>query len=231
MSVSFQQVLSQFFGDVSGLVELAVTNFPDPKSAARSKVTLNYTGDLKTSVGESMLSCDKKGPLMVNVTKMFPRSVGLVEAENLCGFLCDLECNVRFCGSLCGLAIVLAIVWSLCDRVRDFLIRMKFRASICNHCIWLTFHSSEQNQLTLFHPISSSQSSLSPLSLSLSISLLCMDRPDATSFDAFGRVMSGTLRVGDKVRVLGEAYSLDDKEDMTMQEVTDSILLRFLWFQ
>ena len=32
-------------------------------------------------------------------------------------------------------------------------------------------------------------------------------RPDASAFDAFGRVFSGTVRVGDMVRVLGEGMS------------------------
>ena len=32
-------------------------------------------------------------------------------------------------------------------------------------------------------------------------------KPDCESFDAFGRVLSGTLKVGDEVKVLGEAYS------------------------
>ena len=45
-------------------------------------------------------------------------------------------------------------------------------------------------------------------------------RADATAFDSFGRVLSGTIRVGDKVRVLGEAYTLEDPEDMSVQEVT-----------
>jgi len=40
----------------------------------------------------------------------------------------------------------------------------------------------------------------------------------ATQFFAFGRVMSGTLRPGDWVRVLGEGYSLDDEEDMALKE-------------
>jgi 116 kDa U5 small nuclear ribonucleoprotein component len=35
---------------------------------------------------------------------------------------------------------------------------------------------------------------------------------DAKSFSAFGRVMSGTLRPGSPVRVLGEGYTLDDEE-------------------
>ena len=114
-------VLSQFFGDASGFVQMAVTNFPDPRTAARSKVTSTYMGDLRSPAATAMLACDKKGALMVNVTKMFPR-------------------------------------------------------------------------------------------------------PDASGFDAFGRVLSGTLRVGDDVRVLGEAYSLEDKEDMTMQKVSAALL-------
>ncbi len=38
---------------------------------------------------------------------------------------------------------------------------------------------------------------------------------DAKSFYALGRVMSGTARAGEAVRVLGEGYALDDEEDMT----------------
>ncbi|KAF5124237.1 Pre-mRNA-splicing factor cwf10 [Metarhizium anisopliae] len=39
---------------------------------------------------------------------------------------------------------------------------------------------------------------------------------DAKSFYSFGRVLSGTARPGMSVRVLGEGYSLDDEEDMTI---------------
>ena len=42
---------------------------------------------------------------------------------------------------------------------------------------------------------------------------------DAQSFRAFGRVMSGTINVGDRVKVLGEGYSLEDEEDMVMATV------------
>ncbi|RUS27799.1 hypothetical protein BC938DRAFT_482716 [Jimgerdemannia flammicorona] len=42
---------------------------------------------------------------------------------------------------------------------------------------------------------------------------------DATGFDAFGRVMSGTVKRGQMVRVLGEGYSIEDEEDMTVQKV------------
>ncbi|KAI7837170.1 hypothetical protein COHA_008964 [Chlorella ohadii] len=38
-------------------------------------------------------------------------------------------------------------------------------------------------------------------------------KADCSRFDAFGRIMSGTVKAGDKVRVLGEAYTPDDEED------------------
>lgn len=44
-------------------------------------------------------------------------------------------------------------------------------------------------------------------------------KPDCVSFDAFGRVVSGTIKVGDQVSVLGEGYTLDDDEDMTVKTV------------
>lgn len=42
---------------------------------------------------------------------------------------------------------------------------------------------------------------------------------DAQGFRAFGRVMSGTINVGDRVKVLGEGYSLEDEEDMALATV------------
>jgi U5 small nuclear ribonucleoprotein component len=44
-------------------------------------------------------------------------------------------------------------------------------------------------------------------------------RPDCNAFDVFGRVLSGTLFRGDRVKILGESYSLDDDEDMSVREV------------
>lgn len=45
---------------------------------------------------------------------------------------------------------------------------------------------------------------------------------DAEGFYSFGRVLSGTAKPGDKVRVLGENYSLDDEEDMVMATISDT---------
>ena len=42
---------------------------------------------------------------------------------------------------------------------------------------------------------------------------------DATSFYAFGRVFSGTVTAGQRVRVLGENYTLDDVEDSKEAQV------------
>ncbi|KAK4684805.1 hypothetical protein P7C73_g5360, partial [Tremellales sp. Uapishka_1] len=47
---------------------------------------------------------------------------------------------------------------------------------------------------------------------------------DAQEFRAFGRVMSGTVRRGQVVRVLGEGYSLEDEEDMVVQAI-DGVMI------
>ncbi len=47
---------------------------------------------------------------------------------------------------------------------------------------------------------------------------------DAQEFRAFGRVMSGTVRRGQSVKVLGEGYSLEDEEDM-VSAVVEGILI------
>ncbi|WRT67687.1 uncharacterized protein IL334_004659 [Kwoniella shivajii] len=47
---------------------------------------------------------------------------------------------------------------------------------------------------------------------------------DAETFRAFGRVMSGTVRVGQSVKVLGEGYSLEDEEDM-VSAVVEGVLI------
>ncbi|RKP24578.1 P-loop containing nucleoside triphosphate hydrolase protein, partial [Syncephalis pseudoplumigaleata] len=46
-------------------------------------------------------------------------------------------------------------------------------------------------------------------------------RDDASGFDAFGRVLSGTLQTGQRVAVLGEAFSPDDQEDMALRNVSN----------
>jgi len=45
-------------------------------------------------------------------------------------------------------------------------------------------------------------------------------KPDCTAFDVLGRIYCGTLTKGQMVNVLGEGYSLEDEEDMTVKEVT-----------
>jgi len=43
---------------------------------------------------------------------------------------------------------------------------------------------------------------------------------DGQSFAAFGRIYSGTVKPGDRVKVLGESYSPDDDEDMAFATVS-----------
>lgn len=44
---------------------------------------------------------------------------------------------------------------------------------------------------------------------------------DASAFNAFGRVLSGTARPGQQVRVLGEGYTIEDEEDMVKATIAD----------
>ncbi|KAG6884667.1 hypothetical protein C0993_009156 [Termitomyces sp. T159_Od127] len=44
---------------------------------------------------------------------------------------------------------------------------------------------------------------------------------DAQSFRAFGRILSGTLRKGTQIKVLGEGYSPEDEEDMMKATIED----------
>ncbi|CAE7221295.1 EFTUD2 [Symbiodinium sp. CCMP2592] len=50
-------------------------------------------------------------------------------------------------------------------------------------------------------------------------------RPDCNAFDVFGRVLSGTVFRGDRVKILGETYSLDDDEDMAIKEIQNLWIL------
>lgn len=45
---------------------------------------------------------------------------------------------------------------------------------------------------------------------------------DAASFNTFGRIMSGTARPGQQVRVLGESYTPEDEEDMVTATISDT---------
>ncbi|KMU91969.1 elongation factor 2 [Coccidioides immitis H538.4] len=48
--------------------------------------------------------------------------------------------------------------------------------------------------------------------------------PDAAGFYAFGRIMSGTARPGQQVRVLGQGYTVDDEEDMVVATIADTFI-------
>jgi len=108
----------KFFGanHASSVVDMVVDHVPNPSANAARKVEKFYTGDQTSPIAEAMRSCDPKGPLMINVVKLYSSS-------------------------------------------------------------------------------------------------------DGSSFSAFGRIYSGSVRVGDKVKVLGESYTLDDDEDAAFGQV------------
>lgn len=107
-------VCDEFFGRSSpGLVDMVASHIPSPAAGAANKVLTTYTGPMEGNdpLVASMLRLDPDGPLVVQVTKLYPTH-------------------------------------------------------------------------------------------------------DASEFRAFGRVMSGTAKIGDKVKVLGERYSKEDEEDL-----------------
>ncbi|KAL3653011.1 hypothetical protein CASFOL_002692 [Castilleja foliolosa] len=108
---------SSVFGSATGFTDMLVQHIPSAKDAAPRKVQHIYTGPMDSAIYQAMDNCDASGPLMVNITKLYPKA----------------DCSV---------------------------------------------------------------------------------------FDAFGRVYSGEIMTGQTVRVLGEGYSPDDEEDMTVKEVT-----------
>ncbi|WOL01244.1 small nuclear ribonucleoprotein [Canna indica] len=108
---------SSVFGSATGFTDMLVQHIPSARDAAIKKVEHIYTGPQDSYIAEAMKKCDPFGPLMINVTKLYPKS----------------DCSV---------------------------------------------------------------------------------------FDAFGRVYSGTIQTGQTLRVLGEGYSPEDEEDMTVKEVT-----------
>lgn len=109
-------VLNHFFGPATGFVDMVSQHIPDPIQGAKNKIESTYTGALDTRLGQSLLSCDPKGPVAIQIVKLYPS-------------------------------------------------------------------------------------------------------PDASEFRAFGRVLSGTVQVGQDLKVLGEGYSPDDEEDMVVQRV------------
>jgi U5 small nuclear ribonucleoprotein component len=61
--------------------------------------------------------------------------------------------------------------------------------------------------------------------LSVSITKL-FNNEAAQTFYAFGRVMSGTLKAGQMVKVLGENYTQEEEEDMIVKKATKLWLLQ-----
>jgi len=111
---------SKVFESHGGLTDILLQSIPNPIEGAENKISRTYTGEVSTSSRRvrAMQTCDKDGPLAVQIVKLYPSTKS----------------------------------------------------------------------------------------------------PDA--FDAFGRVLSGTLRVNDSVKVLGEAYSPDDEEDCAVKTVS-----------
>lgn len=65
---------SSVFGTATGFTDMLVEHIPSAKDAAASKIEHIYTGPQDSAIVEAMKDCDPAGPLMVNVTKLYPKS-------------------------------------------------------------------------------------------------------------------------------------------------------------
>ncbi|EDQ85001.1 uncharacterized protein MONBRDRAFT_39046 [Monosiga brevicollis MX1] len=112
-------VCRRFYGESLGFTDMLRDFVPSPVANAPRKVELNYSGPLSEDdeLARAMMTCDPKGPLMVNITKLLVSQ-------------------------------------------------------------------------------------------------------DGSRFDAFGRVMSGTLEAHTDVKVLGENYTVDDPEDSCIERIS-----------
>lgn len=112
-----KEAMKAVFGTATGLVDMLVRTVPSARAGSLNKVERCYTGPQDGELAAHMRACNAKGPLVIYICKLFPKS-------------------------------------------------------------------------------------------------------DVTAFDAFGRIMSGAVKVGDSVRVLGENYTPDDEEDCSVARVS-----------
>ncbi|KAJ1921098.1 hypothetical protein H4219_000957 [Mycoemilia scoparia] len=71
-----RRVMIEFFGNPTGFVDMCTTHIKSPVENARKKAELLFSGSLDSSVGKSICSCDPSGPLMIQVTKLYPSTDG-----------------------------------------------------------------------------------------------------------------------------------------------------------
>lgn len=65
---------SSIFGSATGFTDMLVQHIPSAKDAAAKKIEHIYTGPQDTPLVQAMKDCTPEGPLMVNVTKLYPKS-------------------------------------------------------------------------------------------------------------------------------------------------------------
>jgi len=69
-------VMAQFLGQATGFADMVTRFVPSPVEGAVSKVDHIYSGALAGPTVDAMRACDPKGPLMINVVKLYPTPDG-----------------------------------------------------------------------------------------------------------------------------------------------------------
>ena len=70
-------VLSKFFGNPRGFVNMICTHVPSPIDAADARLSVGYTGSLTSATARAMQKCSPAGPLMIHVVKLISDPEGV----------------------------------------------------------------------------------------------------------------------------------------------------------
>lgn len=69
-------VFSRFLPHSDGFVGAVVDHIPNPIESAALRLPVIYRGDISSSIGQQMISVDASAPLVLNITKVYPRPDG-----------------------------------------------------------------------------------------------------------------------------------------------------------
>ena len=64
---------NSIFGSATGFTDMLVHHIPSTKDGVAKKIEHIYTGPQDTPLVQTMKDCEHEAPLMVNVTKLYPK--------------------------------------------------------------------------------------------------------------------------------------------------------------
>ena len=69
-----RSILSKFCNISQNLMEMIILHLPSPKTSQKYRISYLYKGPMDDECSKAMLSCDPKGPIMMLISKIIPRT-------------------------------------------------------------------------------------------------------------------------------------------------------------